>query len=204
MREAGDGGSPGSTGVPSGRTIDTSPPTPMPARAKRLRGQPAWVCGDRQSQTCPRNGRESGYGVRCKPRSHGGRRGPVVGRQRRCRGRQSQHCRRHPVRRRRRWSRALARSSGRAGEASVAGGASATSSATPRTTPATPRLASTTGSVSGRTEPSAALPAGTDVGTLRREAAACRACHLWERATRTVFGEGSRPRPRHARRRAAR
>ena len=40
-----------------------------------------------------------------------------------------------------------------------------------------------------------ARPTGTDVETLRQEAAACRACQLWERATGTVFGEG----PAHAR-----
>jgi DNA polymerase len=39
------------------------------------------------------------------------------------------------------------------------------------------------------------LFAATDLKTLRREAADCRACPLWKDATQTVFGEG----PSHAR-----
>lgn len=38
-------------------------------------------------------------------------------------------------------------------------------------------------------KPVAAIPAGA-LRTLRREAATCRACPLWEHATQTVFGEG--------------
>jgi DNA polymerase len=34
-------------------------------------------------------------------------------------------------------------------------------------------------------------PGGEVLAELRREAAGCRACPLWERATQTVFGEGS-------------
>ncbi len=37
--------------------------------------------------------------------------------------------------------------------------------------------------------PDATEPA-SDIETLREEAAACRACHLWKNATQTVFGEG--------------
>jgi uracil-DNA glycosylase family protein len=35
-----------------------------------------------------------------------------------------------------------------------------------------------------------AVPAGA-LDHLREAAAGCRACHLWERATQTVFGEGA-------------
>jgi DNA polymerase len=41
-----------------------------------------------------------------------------------------------------------------------------------------------------RTERDAALRRARSITTLRRLAAGCRACHLWERATQTVFGEG--------------
>jgi DNA polymerase len=37
----------------------------------------------------------------------------------------------------------------------------------------------------------APVPAARDLATLRAAAAECRACDLWERATQTVFGEGS-------------
>jgi uracil-DNA glycosylase len=46
--------------------------------------------------------------------------------------------------------------------------------------------------VSGK-EPSAStafLPEARDLASLRDAAASCRACSLWEHATRTVFGEG--------------
>ena len=33
--------------------------------------------------------------------------------------------------------------------------------------------------------------AGNTIASLRKAAANCRACHLWEHATQTVFGEGS-------------
>jgi uracil-DNA glycosylase len=36
------------------------------------------------------------------------------------------------------------------------------------------------------------LPARPTLPRLREAAAGCRACHLWERATQTVFGEGGR------------
>ena len=50
-----------------------------------------------------------------------------------------------------------------------------------------------------QTDPEAAMrrkteAASEDIGTLREEAATCRACHLWKHATQTVFGEG----PQHA------
>jgi probable DNA metabolism protein len=49
------------------------------------------------------------------------------------------------------------------------------------------------------TEPDAAMrgkseQAVADIDTLRAEAATCRSCHLWRKATQTVFGEG----PKHA------
>jgi uracil-DNA glycosylase len=40
----------------------------------------------------------------------------------------------------------------------------------------------------------ASRPSGSNLETLRDEAADCRACHLWKDATQTVFGEG----PQHA------
>jgi DNA polymerase len=40
-------------------------------------------------------------------------------------------------------------------------------------------------------ESGAQVPAARDLATLRAAAAECRACDLWERATQTVFGEGS-------------
>jgi uracil-DNA glycosylase len=46
--------------------------------------------------------------------------------------------------------------------------------------------------VSGSGSPAAA-PEGADLPRLREAAAGCRACHLWERATQTVFGEGPAP-----------
>jgi uracil-DNA glycosylase len=39
----------------------------------------------------------------------------------------------------------------------------------------------------------APVPAGADLPQVREAAAGCRACHLWERATQTVFGEGPAP-----------
>jgi uracil-DNA glycosylase family protein len=42
----------------------------------------------------------------------------------------------------------------------------------------------------GASASSAYLPEARDVSSLREAAASCRACPLWERATRTVFGEG--------------
>src|SRR5689334_23174253 len=35
------------------------------------------------------------------------------------------------------------------------------------------------------------VPRGASLGELRRAARRCRACPLWEKATQTVFGEGS-------------
>jgi DNA polymerase len=40
-----------------------------------------------------------------------------------------------------------------------------------------------------------AVAAGADLEEIRRAAAGCRACDLWERATRTVFGKGPVPAP---------
>ncbi len=42
------------------------------------------------------------------------------------------------------------------------------------------------------------------LGTLREEAASCRACDLWRNATQTVFGQGPHNRADRAGRRAAR
>jgi uracil-DNA glycosylase family protein len=39
--------------------------------------------------------------------------------------------------------------------------------------------------------PAAAIPERRTLRTLRNAADRCRACHLWRRATQTVFGEGS-------------
>ena len=46
-----------------------------------------------------------------------------------------------------------------------------------------------------REERDAAIPKARSVEALRRLAVGCRACHLWARATQTVFGDGS-PRAR--------
>jgi uracil-DNA glycosylase len=46
-----------------------------------------------------------------------------------------------------------------------------------------------------REERDAVLPSARSIGALRDLAAGCRACHLWARATQTVFGDGS-PRAR--------
>src|SRR5579885_3273447 len=53
-----------------------------------------------------------------------------------------------------------------------------------------------TGMTSGKAAPEpASIPPNADLIQLRQAAAGCRACDLWERATQTVFGDGS-PRAR--------